>query len=306
MKKNTVSVCIATHKRPKDLERCLLSIYKGTKLPDELLVMEDHSEDLLTSRLISRMNKKAKPKIKFYRSFEKKGQQRIRNNLIKYSTCDIIAFVDDDSEVAREWLEYLSQAYDDERIDICGGPALICDDDLRIKNKIIRSKKNLNRINRYGQIYDFISCWIPPKSVLTELIMGANMSFRREILDGIYFDPGYTNGQFEDFDVVYRLKKKGHKILYHPKVLVFHKVSQSGRMNMYHLNYYKGYNLIYFIKKNIGGWLPYAAIFFGMNNTNPPPIPRLLLGAIVRKDPSRIRIIEGYLRGMIEIRHRNK
>jgi GT2 family glycosyltransferase len=58
-------------------------------------------------------------------------------------------------------------------------------------------------------------------------VIGCNLSFRRSVLDeaGAYderFGPGSTIGSGDDVDMLYRIQRAGHKLVYAPQVVVYH------------------------------------------------------------------------------------
>jgi GT2 family glycosyltransferase len=68
---------------------------------------------------------------------------------------------------------------------------------------------------------------------------------------------------YDDTDFVWRANKKGYKILYYPKVIVYHKVSFStgGGESLFSI-YYLTRNRIYFIKKNFSLFYRFISLSF--------------------------------------------
>jgi glycosyltransferase involved in cell wall biosynthesis len=102
----SVVVCTAGHERAGLLHDCVESLLAGTRVPDEILVVVDTNPSLaaelaewlpLSARLLQS---------------ERQGHSEARNVGIRAASSDVVAFVDDDATVEREWLAFLMDAFE--------------------------------------------------------------------------------------------------------------------------------------------------------------------------------------------------
>jgi glycosyltransferase involved in cell wall biosynthesis len=116
---NSVVVCIADHQRAALLGRCVDSLLAGTRAPDQLLIVVDQNPSLAASLADS-----LPPSVHLLQT-ERQGLSEARNVGIQAASSDVVAFVDDDVTVEREWLSSLMTAFetDDEVLGV-GGPAV--------------------------------------------------------------------------------------------------------------------------------------------------------------------------------------
>ncbi len=118
-----ISVIIPCYNVEKYLDRCLLSLENQTfgieKL--EIILVDDYSQDS-TADLMHKWESKYPDNIMLV-LLEFNGRQgRARNIGLSYSHCDIIAFLDSDDWIEKEYFERMFDCYQAERPDIvcCG------------------------------------------------------------------------------------------------------------------------------------------------------------------------------------------
>jgi glycosyltransferase involved in cell wall biosynthesis len=106
----SLSLCICTMNRPKELEECLDSVFANTNLPDEVIVSDDSRDSQPARALASRF-----PKVAYLRG-PRRGLGANRNACVRTATGDYIVFVDDDVKLpsgffatARRLIEYGDQ-----------------------------------------------------------------------------------------------------------------------------------------------------------------------------------------------------
>lgn len=89
---HTVSVIISTYNRRRLLERALASVYRQTRMPDEILVVDDGSTDDTSVKIPKRF-----PDVRYIRQ-ENRGVSAARNRGVRESTGNWLAFLDSDDE----------------------------------------------------------------------------------------------------------------------------------------------------------------------------------------------------------------
>ncbi|MBR5900990.1 glycosyltransferase family 2 protein [bacterium] len=110
----SVTVAIITRNREKLLEECLASILKGTRLPEEIRVYDNASEDGTPEML-----KEKFPRVKVFRNEENFGLSYCHNQALSDFATDAILLLDDDNEVAPDMLEKLmARLFSDESLGI--------------------------------------------------------------------------------------------------------------------------------------------------------------------------------------------
>jgi GT2 family glycosyltransferase len=214
-----VSVIVCTHNRAHRLEQTLNSLQQMTVPFDllcELIIVDNNSSDN-TKEVIDNFRNKSSLNIKYV--FERgQGLSRARNMGIQEASGNIIAFTDDDCIVDRYWITSISKAFHtDESIAGIGGRVLLYNKmDRPISIRIYEERATISSTDR-----------------IIKLMIGCNMAFARPVFDEIgLFDTDFGAGtrfaSTEDFDFLYRVYKRGLKIIYSPDVLVYH---NHGRRN---------------------------------------------------------------------------
>ncbi len=240
-----ISVVICTRNRLEYLERCIASLLQQTRLPDEIVIVDDCSSDELNvfeffRKEIFQQSLRIKSLIGFETSLvllknkHHSGIVLSRNLGIKTAKGDIVAFMDDDSFAHKDWLKNMELSYEDNRRIVgVGGP--IVETGRKASFALKRPIRNLSfisakegrvvfkyRISRFSD-----RKFLPVKFVT--FLLGGNMSFRRDVLVDIGgCDARYTgNGYHEETDMSFNASSKG-KILFNPNVLTFHESAKIG------------------------------------------------------------------------------
>ena len=119
-----VSVVIPTHNRPAGLQDALASLLKQTVLPDEVVVVDDGSQEPVPKTIFDFFP--AEVEVKLLRNEKPMGGNNARNRGVLASTSDYIAFLDDDDAFKPNKIEELKKAIlDGVNADIIYHPAHI-------------------------------------------------------------------------------------------------------------------------------------------------------------------------------------
>lgn len=297
-----ISLCIVTYNRSKDMERLLDNLLELEDLPEQIVIIDD-SEEPDTENIVENKREELEQKTKVYynRSGEKRTFGESRNEAIENAEHEIINFIDDDTILTENYFTTLRQTYKEfpEAAGV-GGPAITTDLELKPLVEILHSDKNQNKYNKYGEVKDESDKWIPSKPVETDTFRGANMSFKKQKLQEINgFDPGYKGtGYREEQDVMIRLRKKGEKLIYQPELKLYHLQTQTGGTRDINVEteYWKGRNMIRFVKKNFPQTYPIflLKLLVKTKDGDIPPIWKDLLGAIIYRKPGRLHKWKGY------------
>jgi len=209
-----ISVIIATYNRSDNLRKTLHSLEKmlvPSELSWELIVVDNNSTDD-TKELCSKFLQTYTLPLRYM--FEgSQGKSIALNKGIQEATGEILAFTDDDAIVDPYWLtSIINEFRSDASISGIGGRV-----ELYNKNDkpiTIRNSKNKILLTSPQQLYN-------------PIIIGVNMALKKRVFDEVgdidsSLGPGTNIGSHEDADFIYRVYKKGFKLIYSPDVLVYH------------------------------------------------------------------------------------
>jgi GT2 family glycosyltransferase len=191
-----------------------------------------------------------------YISIREKNRERARNIGLSRSKGEIVAFVDDDVIVDRNWSTNIMIPYDDANVGGVGGRVVPFG---KPTGYYVKTKREeIGQVHADGLILGNFDLPLPTFSEADHLA-GCNMSFRRcPLLEIGGFDENFIGSSFrDDTDASLRMKKIGCKLVYQPKALVWHKFA--GRVIDQKWAYWYVRNNIYFYFKNISA--PYGFHF---------------------------------------------
>lgn len=217
----SVTLAVVTLRRPDTLTRMLESVAASSRLPDEVIVVD--GDDAGSAEPVVRSFADRFENVECLRS--PRGITRQRNVALRRARGEVIVFLDDDVELARDMLQELLAAYEDPTVIGAAG-------------RILEPKSH-----RIGGKQAVFRRWLPggvrhqgtftrfgyPRYLLdvdrardVEFMQGCFMSARSEHARAVGFDEHlaeYALGEDEDFS--YRLSRRG-RIRYVPRALIRH------------------------------------------------------------------------------------
>ncbi len=114
----SVSVVVITLNRAESLRDTLTSLTRQTRQPDEVIVVDNGSQDNTKEMILSFKNRL---NIKYVYAATR-GIPYARNAGVRNATKDIIAFIDDDCVADKDWLKYLEIPFiKDPYVGVVGG-----------------------------------------------------------------------------------------------------------------------------------------------------------------------------------------
>lgn len=220
----SVVICAYTERRWDELCTAVISSLTQSVSACEVILVIDHNPGLWERARVEFSN------IVLMENHEAHGLAGARNTAVENARGHVIAFLDDDAVAAPNWLELLSKGYEDPGIIGVGGR--------------LEPLWPNGRPAWFPEEFDWVvGCTyrgLPEKRAAIRNLIGANMSFRREVFDEVRFYSGIghtgTNplgGSDPDFciRVTQRFPDKG--LLYEPQALVFHQVDEKRTRHSY-------------------------------------------------------------------------
>lgn len=212
----SVVICSYTEDRWDQLMGALDSVRAQTRPPQQTIVVVDYNMDLY-KRLIFTV-----PDVVIVENSGPKGLSGARNTGAGVAKAKVVAFLDDDAEAAPDWIERLAALYDDPDVLAVGGR--------------VEPRWQAGRPGYFAEEMDWIvGCTyrgMPKVAAEVRNVIGANMSFRAEVLDRVGgFNPslGRQNGHplgCEETELCIRavVGAPGSRVVYEPAALVQHYV----------------------------------------------------------------------------------
>jgi glycosyltransferase involved in cell wall biosynthesis len=215
-----ITVVICTRDRADHLKNCLTAIQQLAFVPEEIIVVDNASRDDSTRSVAAQFKN-----VRYIRE-DKPGLDIARNTGARHASRSIIAYTDDDTLPHRYWLYHVSKTFDDASIDAMTGLVLAAS--LQTEAQLIFEKYWPFNRGYVDKIFDdtFFSATVSSGSPVWEIGAGANMAFRRSMLEAIgYFDERLDVGAAGcsgDSELWYRALANGHTIAYNPRAVVHH------------------------------------------------------------------------------------
>lgn len=215
----TASVVICTRDRADQLERCLASLPRQSRPPDEVIVVDNASLGSETRRVALAAGAR-------YVREDRPGLDIARNTGLRSAASDVVAYTDDDTELHPRWLERLVAAFD--REDVMAVTGLVLPATLDTEARWLFEEQ-------WGFGRGFLRTDFGPEWYLAtrttgsptwEFGAGANMAFRRSVADTVgFFDQRLDVGAAGcsgDSEYWYRILAAGGTCRYEPSAVLFH------------------------------------------------------------------------------------
>ena len=220
----SISVIICTYNRCESLANTLEALAQMSVPSDltwELLLIDNNSSDRTSETVRSFTSRETALPLKYF--FEPvPGLSYARNRGIQESRAAIIAFIDDDVVVSREWLTEVRNAFQQYDPICVGGRVLLHE------NNPLPSWWDKRYDVSVGKFDRGTSVIVYSEGDGRLIGIGANMMFKRIAFEkyGLFrTDMGKKPDQIntgEETDMVQRLRKRKELIIYYPNALLYH------------------------------------------------------------------------------------
>jgi len=215
-----LSVVIATHNRPEQLDRALDSLQRQSISIDsfEVIVVNNGASEPTEGMVKNHVDRC--PHWKLVRE-TKPGAAAARNTGIRVSRAPLILFLDDDIVADRELLEQHVQSHRG-RSDIAVLGAV------RFPWKGDETPL-FSCLDRHAELFQSFQ-FRDSENVPFQHFYTCNLSLARSFFSqAAGFDEGFTTSGFEDTEVGYRFVKTGHRIIFNEKASALHDVRTTYR-----------------------------------------------------------------------------
>jgi glucosyl-dolichyl phosphate glucuronosyltransferase len=211
----SATVIVPTFHRPQELSNFLESLLLQSRLPSEVLVVDDGN--LETIPFAAQFAKEGVPCIHLTK--DKPGLTESRNLGCSRATGDVVLFFDDDVILDPEYLSEVMRIFEDDVEKRIGGVSGCMDAPgpmslgakLRYAYDLVflMSGTHEGRVLPSGFCASFGTTPFPVKELRTvDFLPGAAFAFRREVFELMSFSPGYREVGFgEDKDFSFRVSR---------------------------------------------------------------------------------------------------
>lgn len=220
----SISILIPTQGRVPQLARLLdglAHLAEKDRIPHEIIVANNSRDETNATAVENMMRGYAgrEPGRWLHVREPLPGKSRVLNKVIPLASASILAFLDDDVEVAPSWLEVTSRFFREHSYDVMQGSILI-------PPAMQGNEEFLALLERYRTICYYQKPGLEVREIVS--LNAANFAIRRELLSrtGLFDErigPG-ASGTSMDVEFGERVLRVGGRIGYEPKSIVYHDV----------------------------------------------------------------------------------
>jgi GT2 family glycosyltransferase len=213
----SVVICAYTDRRWEDIVVAVASIRAQTRPPARTILVVDHNPPLLERLQV------VFPDLQVVPNMGRRGLSGARNTGVSHAIGDVVAFLDDDARAEPDWLERLAARYSNPSVVGVGGAA----------TPVWPRQRPRWLPPEFDWVVGCSFAGMPNASTPVRNLIGANMSFRREVFGTI---GGFTDGLgrvgsrplgCEETELGIRLRqwRPGAHLVYEPAAVVRHRVT---------------------------------------------------------------------------------
>jgi len=200
-----ISVIIPAYNGGQSLPACLEALQRQTHAPDELIVVDDGSTDDTVAL--------AEQSGVTVLSQAKAGPGAARNRGARAARGDILLFTDADCAPAPDWIEHMLVPFADPSVAGAKGEYRTRQRGLVARFVQQEYQDRYDRMSHQSQI-DFVDTY--------------SAAYRRHLfLAAGGFDTSFSTASVEDQEFSFRLAARGHRLVYVPAAIVYHRHDRS-------------------------------------------------------------------------------
>jgi glycosyltransferase involved in cell wall biosynthesis len=263
-----LSIIICTKDREKSLRECLDSVFRQSRLPDELIIVDDGNLD--GEAIVALAESHGMPCQ--YLKKESPGLTASRNIGVEHAQGDVVLFLDDDVVLGPEYVAGIVEVFEADLDGGVGGATGV----LRIHYRpgILAFLRFFGLDGRQPGAIMPSGYGVPVREgELTQIrrvqwLSGCNMAYRRQVFEKLRFDQRLgTYGWGEDRDFSYRVAREW-TLVATPKAKLVHTEAQTGRIDGRLVGYMETSYFFRFFRDNmpkrLANWLSFAWAIVGI------------------------------------------
>jgi glucosyl-dolichyl phosphate glucuronosyltransferase len=213
----SVVICAYTDRRWGDIVAAVASVRAQTRPAARAILVVDHHPPLLERARV------AFPDLQVVPNLGRRGLSGARNTGVAHAIGDVVAFLDDDARAEPDWLERLAAGYSNPSVVGVGGAA----------TPVWPGQRPRWLPPEFDWVVGCSFVGLPDASTPVRNLIGANMSFRREVFGSV---GGFTDGigrvgsrplGCEETELGIRLRqwRPEARLVYEPAAVVRHRVT---------------------------------------------------------------------------------
>jgi GT2 family glycosyltransferase len=214
----SVTVVIPTFRRPLVMAECIRSLLDGAELPREIIVV-GRQGDTATEEAIAKIEGLCREKTSFQAVWvTERGHLPPIEKGLRMASTDIVAFVDDDVTVTKEWLGHLRAPFTDPTLGVLGGQVITPSS----PPAVLKGRPGC--VSWYGKHWGNVSSRKDGTPVEVQGVTECNWAWRRSVLASLKFDPVLNFGDacMYGLDLCLQAREKGSRVVYDSRALVYH------------------------------------------------------------------------------------
>ncbi len=211
-----VSIIIPMYNQLEFTCDCVYSIYRNSKYKDYEVIIADDKSPVESSDVL----KEYFENIVVVKNATNLGFIRNCNNAASKAKGDYLIFLNNDTQVAENWLEELLAIFDRfDNVGVVGSKLIYPDGSLQEAGGIMWKD---------GSAWNFGNQDDPAKCRYNyvkeaDYVSGASLMIKKSLWDELGgFDEAFVPAYCEDSDLCYRVREKGYKVMYQPFSVVVH------------------------------------------------------------------------------------
>lgn len=213
-----VTVVIPTYCRPASLIECIRSIIAGRRQPSEIIVVGRDDDGPTKKALIQAQELCAGKSTVQVGWVNEPGHIPPIEKGLELATGEIVAYVDDDVTVTREWLGHLIAPFSEPRVGVVGGRVITP------ASQRPRLKGRPGCTSWYGRHWGNVASLEGESPLDVHGVMECNWAWRRELLTSLRFDTllNFDDASMYGLDLCLQAKSGGFRVIYQPLAVVYH------------------------------------------------------------------------------------
>lgn len=229
----TFSIVIPTKNRPKELATFFDSLLAQTRLPDQVIIIDQSSIDQVIEKDVTILAKKAAIPLNYIHDENIQGLVMAKAAAIQYNKCDYISFFDDDIVHEPDYLEAIEEALINypEMIGV-NGVIINAPKEGLLRRLIFRlTHFGLYKDNRQSVIRSLTPNTVLPQAV--DALSGGLSTWRKEVFETVSFDTKNKFHAYEDKEFSIRIERAFPKQMFIvPSAKLYHYHAAGNRQSL--------------------------------------------------------------------------